>query len=140
MNGVEIIKELLEEEDIKNFTVSRYLGERTQDLNQQLDMNDMKVERFAQIAAALGYRITLRKVGYRKVSRAYINSLSDPADTRNVNERANRTALFYTLEDGITAVDNRAGKMIRMNFPSETDLLEYLAVAADASSGYEAAR
>lgn len=133
MNGVETIKELLDREDIKNFTVSRYLGERTQDLNQQLVMNDMKVERFSQLAAALGYRVELVKVGYRFVSREYIEKLTDPVDTRNVNERANRNALFCTTEKGITAVDNRTGKMIRMDFQKEQDLLEYLLLATSDS-------
>lgn len=137
MNGKEAFEKLMREEGYTRQALSAYLDETPQNLNQQLGhkVKDLKTERLSELLNSMGWDIAFKKIGYRKVSRAYIRNLAlgicDVAYSGSTNEGKHREAIFYTTEDGYAVLDNRdnedRSKGI-MEFPDEESMMETLKI------------
>lgn len=121
MNGIEVLEKIMEENGIEKYTVSKYLGVRVQDILQNFKQKDCKVELFEKILESIGYGIEIKKIGYKRVSRKYIDNLLTDRVHSLQNEREHRNSLFCTEEGGCTVIDNRTGKMLRIDFADRKD-------------------
>ncbi len=137
MNGKDAFEKVMREEGYTRQALSAYLDETPQNLNQQLGyrVKDLKTERLSELLNSIGWDITFKKIGYKKVSRTYLRNLSlglcDVAYASSANEAKHRNDIFYTTEEGFAILDNRdnedRSKGI-IEFPDEESMMETLKI------------
>ncbi len=135
MNGKEAFDKLLKQEGYTRNTLSVYLDETPQNLNQQLGyrVKDLKTERLSELLNSIGWDLEFKRIGYRKVSRKYLKNLAlglcDVMYVSGGNEAKHRDGIFCTTEDGYAILDNRDNEDHSnsiMEFPTEEAMMQTL--------------
>lgn len=116
----DIIKDTIKKEHLNMMQISARLGEIPQSLGQQMrDARSFKFNRFCEIMATMGYKVSVEPIGYCVVSKSYTDS---------VMETHNPAGLYVTpLDDGrYRVVDNREYKGSEIIFLSEGEMIAWL--------------
>ena len=118
--AAETILRCLEEKKISQRQLATCMGEDVRHLNQQLcRQNDMKVERFTDVLAHLGYRVEIvENDGIRKVSPDYAEKL--------IKDVSPKGLFWYETEDGYVGVDTEAENTVVKEFEDKEDCMKWL--------------
>lgn len=115
----EIIADVLKEKGMSQTELAESMGEDRRLLNQQMKrIKDMKVSRFAEVMEHLGYEVTLKDHGYRKVTPEYGASII---------ENGTPSGLFWYVDgERYVAIDSERTPVMTATFASESDLKKHL--------------
>ena len=107
--AAEVIRDCLAEKSLFQCEVSKRMGEKPQNLNQQLHQQDMKFRKFVEVMEYIGYGVHLEDRGFSRVTPQYGKSVIETGDPEG---------LFWYLEDGMYfAIDSRKTLTVTKTFP-----------------------
>ena len=106
--AVDVIRECLDHKQISQSEVSRRLGEKPQNLNEQLHRKDMKVERFAYVMEHIGYEVKVVDRGFCMVTFEYAENIIKTGEPRGL--------FWYRAERMFIGIDSRAGGVVTEKF------------------------
>ena len=121
----DIVLGLVDEQDVSIAELARMLGESKQSAHQRINITpDYKTSTLEEVLGALGYKLEIKYVGYRKVCSEYLDG---------VLESHVPVGIFFTdsyigqsSEFSCVVVDNTDGKARLIGFPDEGMMYEFL--------------
>lgn len=118
--AAETILRCLEEKKMSQRQLATCMGEDVRHLNQQLcRQNDMKVERFTDVLAHLGYRVEIvDNDGIRKVGPDYASEIIESGSPQG--------KFWYERNDGYVGIDTADGTAIVEEFVDKEDCMNWL--------------
>ena len=107
--AAEVIRDCLAKKNLFQCEVSKRMGEKPQNLNQQLHQQDMKFRKFVEVMEYIGYGIRLEDRGFSRVTPQYGKGIIETGDPEG---------LFWYLEDGTYfAIDSHKALTVTKVFP-----------------------
>lgn len=120
MNGLNIIKDILNEEKITKTELANRLGMTRQNLQAVFNKKDIPFNKFNRILNCLGYECNyeLEKVNYLRVNKDKLDEII---------KLKQPTGIYYAEDNGkYIAVDNSFSQAVTQNFESREACIAYL--------------
>ena len=115
--AADVVMECLKYKDLTQAEISRRMGEKPQNLNEQLHRQDMKTGRFAEVMEHIGYDVIVMDRGFSRVTPEYGMSVIQMGEPHG---------LFWYRDGGLyIGIDSRCGRVLTETFPSFREMQKW---------------